>query len=122
MQFLRRHVPRGESAEPASTPPPCSPMIRPLSLPAPSIAPAGVASAALYDLAVEAGLAPLRKFTFSVATESWTGPIFDYPEMYALSLLNDDERAAYHQAKSTAAAAGTLFMTRGHHCFVGRNA
>lgn len=90
-----------------------------ISLPAPSIAPAGVASAALYDLATEAGLKPVRMFTCSVASESWTGPIFDYPEMYAMSLLSDDERAAYQRAKAKAVAAGTLFMTRGHHCFVG---
>ena len=90
-----------------------------ISLPAPSIAPAGVASAALYDLATDAGLKPVRMFTCSVASEGRTGPIFDYPEMYAMSLLSDDERAAYRNAKAKAVAAGTLFMTRGHHCFVG---
>lgn len=89
-----------------------------ISLPAPSVAPQGVASSELYDLASGNGLSPLRMFTYTVACRSGTGSIFDYPEMYALSLLTDDERVEYQNAKTAAAAAGTLFMTRGHHCIV----
>ena len=90
-----------------------------ISLPAASVAPGGVASAALYDMAVAAGFRPLRMHTYTVASERAEGPIMEYPETYALSLLTPAEQETYRAAKAEAAAAGTLFMTRGHHCFVG---
>ena len=100
---------------------PVSPDLRAkISLPAASVAPGGVASAALYDLAIGAGLTPERLHTFTVASEKSEGPIIEYPESFALSLLSADEQAEYRRAKAEAVANGTWFMTRGHHCFVGR--
>jgi len=86
---------------------------------APSIAPGGVATGALYQLAIAAGMKPLRMNTFCVASESCSGPFFEYPEMHGLSQLNTKEQQAYQISKAEAVASGTLFVTRGHHCFVG---
>ena len=86
---------------------------------APSIADGGVASAALYDLCRDAGLKPIRQYPFSVASEGAEGPVFTFPEMYALAQLTPDEREQFGAAKARAIADGTLFMTRMHHCFVG---
>ena len=91
-----------------------------ISLPAASVAPGGVATAALYGLAIAAGLTPDRMHTFTVASELSEGPIVEYPETHALSQLNAAEQAEYRQAKSAAVAEGSWFMTRGHHCFVGQ--
>ncbi len=90
-----------------------------IAKPAPSVGPAGVASAALYDLAREAGFMPVRMFIASIASESQHGPVLAYPETYALSQLDPDEQEAYRAAKAQALAHGTFFMTRCHHCFVG---
>lgn len=90
-----------------------------IAMPAPSIGDGGVASAALYQMAIEARLKPLRQFTHSVASESEEGPIFTFPEMYALSKLTSEEQALFRAAKADALKADTLFMTRMHHCFVG---
>jgi SAM-dependent methyltransferase len=91
-----------------------------ISLPAASVSPGGVASAALYDMAVAASMKPLRMYTYMVASERADGPIVEYPESHALSLLAADERDVYRAAKAEAVSASTFFMTRGHHCFVGR--
>ncbi len=90
------------------------------SLPASSVSAKGVASAALYDLCLGAGLLPLRMGPYTVSSERTDGPVFGQPEAHALSLLSPEEQQAYHAAKARALADGTLFMTRGHHCFVGR--
>lgn len=100
---------------------PVSPELRAkISLPAASVSPGGVASAALYDLAIAAGVQPERMHTFTVASEKTEGPIVEYPETFALSLLSAEEQAEYRTAKAEAIARGSWFMTRGHHCFVGR--
>lgn len=91
-----------------------------ISLPAASVSAGGVASAAVYDLAIAAGLKPERMHTFTVASERADGPIIEYPESFALSLLTPDEQAEYRAAKAQAVAKGSWFMTRGHHCFVGQ--
>lgn len=91
-----------------------------ISMPAASVAPGGVASAALYDLGVAAGLLPERMFPFMVASDSVGTPITEYPETHALSLVSAAEQAEYRAAKAQAIAAGTWFMTRGHHCFIGQ--
>ena len=99
---------------------PVAPELRPkFSLPAQSVSARGVASASLYDLAIAAGLKPQRMGPFTVASEAVDGPVFAQPESYALSQLTPSEREEYHAAKAKALAAGSLFMTRGHHCFVG---
>jgi len=90
-----------------------------ISVAAPSVGAGGVASSALYDLAIEAGLKPLRNYTYHVASESDRGPVFEFPETYALSVLTSEEQAEFHAAKAQAIEAGHLFVTRGHHCFVG---
>jgi SAM-dependent methyltransferase len=90
-----------------------------VSLPAGSVSLGGVATAALYDICREAGLKPLRQYPYIVASESTTGPVFEHPETHALSLLQPDEQQVFHASRAKALAAGTLFMTRGHHCFVG---
>ena len=89
------------------------------SLPASSVSAAGVATAALYDLCFKADLKSVRMGPYTVASERTDGPVFGQPEAHALSLLSPEEQQAYHAAKAKALAAGTLFMTRGHHCFVG---
>ncbi len=90
-----------------------------IALPAASVAPAGVASARLYDMAVAAGLRPIRKFVYTVAVANAAGPTYGYSENYALSLLTPAEQQAYYAAKAEAMAAGVLFQTRGHHGFIG---
>jgi SAM-dependent methyltransferase len=90
-----------------------------IARPAPSVAADGVATAALHARAMAAGLAPVRCYTFSVASEGSDGPVVDYPEMYALSRLEGPERSAYLEAKAAAVEQGTFFVTRPHHCFVG---
>ncbi|MCA8928153.1 MAG: methyltransferase domain-containing protein [Alphaproteobacteria bacterium] len=89
------------------------------SLPAQSVSAAGVASAKLYDLALAAGLEPVRMGPYTVSSERTDGPVLGQPEAYALSLLTPAERKEYFAAKAEAIAAGTFFMTRGHHVFVG---
>ncbi len=90
------------------------------SLPAQSVSASGVASAKLYDLCLTAGFEPVRMGPYTVVSERTDGPVFAQPEAYALSQLTPSERQDYHAAKAKALVAGTLFMTRGHHCFVGR--
>ncbi len=100
---------------------PVSPQLRgKISLPAASVSAGGVASAAVYDMAIAAGLRPERMHTFTVASERTDGPIIEYPESFALSLLTPDEQAEYRAAKAEAVAKGSWFMTRGHHCFIGQ--
>jgi len=100
---------------------PVSPQTRAkFSLPAQSVSAAGVASAKLYDLTLAAGLEPLRIGPYTVSSERSDGPVLGQPEAYALSQLSPAEREEYFAAKAEAIAAGTFFMTRGHHCFVGR--
>ena len=89
------------------------------SLPAQSVSPDGVATARIYSLGLAAGFKPVRMGTYTVSSERTDGPVFAQPETYALSLLSPQEQDAYRAAKEEALAAGTLFMTRGHHCFVG---
>lgn len=89
------------------------------ALPASSVSAHGVATAALYDLARAAGFTPIRMGPYTVSSERTDGPVFGQPEAHALSLLTPAEQQAYQEAKAKALAAGTLFMTRGHHCFVG---
>ena len=90
-----------------------------IEMPAASVHGDGVATAEIYKLATAAGLKPLRLFPYLVATEATSGPVFEFPEAYALAQLTPDEQAAYHAAKAQAQADGTLFFTRGHHCFIG---
>ncbi len=91
-----------------------------IAYPAPSVAAAGIATAGIHQLACQAGLRPLRCYSFEVASDGAArGPVIDYPEMFALSRLTPEERALYHQAKARAVADGTFFVTRSHHCFVG---
>lgn len=89
------------------------------SLPASSVAAHGVASAKLYQMGLAAGFKPVRMGPFTVSSERIDGPVFGQPEAHALSLLTPEEQQVFHEAKAKAAADGTLFMTRGHHCFVG---
>ena len=99
---------------------PVSAELRPkFSLPAQSVSASGVASAKLYDMGIAAGLTPVRMGPYTVVSERTDGPVFAQPEAYALSQLTPGEREEYQAAKTEALAAGTLFMTRGHHCFVG---
>ena len=90
-----------------------------IEMPAASVHADGVATAAIYRVALAAGLRPLSLYPYLVATEGTTGPVFEYPEAYALAQLMPDEQAAYLAAKAQAQADGTLFFTRGHHCFIG---
>lgn len=90
-----------------------------IEAPAASVGPGGIASGALYRVAADAGLRPLRLYPYIVASESSHGPVFEFPEAHALAQLTPGEQARYQAAKAEAIAAGTLFMTRGHHCFVG---
>ena len=89
------------------------------SMPASSVSAHGVATAKLYDMGLAAGFKPIRMGPFTVASERTDGPVFAQPEAHALSLLNAAEQPMYQEAKAQALASGTLFMTRGHHCFVG---
>lgn len=89
------------------------------AMPASSVSAHGVATAALYDMGLAAGFKPIRTGPFIVASERTDGPVFGQPEAHALSLLSPAEQQVYHAARAKALAAGTLFMTRGHHCFVG---
>jgi SAM-dependent methyltransferase len=89
------------------------------AMPASSVSAHGVATAALYDLGLAAGFTPIRMGPFTVSSERTDGPVFGQPEAHALSLLSPDEQLVYQEAKAKALADGTLFMTRGHHCFVG---
>ena len=88
-------------------------------MPAASVHADGVATAAIYRVASAAGLKPVSLYPYLVATEGTTGPVFEFPEAYALAQLTPDEQAAYQTAKAAARANGTLFFTRGHHCFIG---
>jgi ubiquinone/menaquinone biosynthesis C-methylase UbiE len=99
---------------------PLPPAIRSkIEMPASSISPNGIASAELYQMAAAAGLKQVRIFPYTVASESIHGPIFEFPEAHALAQLTPDEQVTYQAAKSRAIADGTIFMTRGHHCFIG---
>jgi ubiquinone/menaquinone biosynthesis C-methylase UbiE len=99
---------------------PLPPAIRSkIEMPASSISPNGIATAELYQLATTAGLRQLRLFPYTVASESIHGPIFEFPEAHALAQLTHDEQITYHAAKAQTVADGTIFMTRGHHCFIG---
>ena len=89
------------------------------SLPASSVSAHGVASAKLYDMGLSAGFKPIRMGPYTVSSERTDGPVFGQPEAHALSLLTPEEQQVFHEAKAKASADGTLFMTRGHHCFVG---
>ena len=71
-------------------------------------------------MGIAAGLTPVRMGPYTVVSERADGPVFAQPEAYALSQLTPGEREEYQAAKTEALAAGTLFMTRGHHCFVGK--
>lgn len=90
------------------------------NMPASSVAAAGVATAALYDMCLAAGFKTVRMGPYTVSSERTDGPVFGQPEAHALSLLSPAEQQAFHTAKAQALADGTLFMTRGHHCFVGQ--
>jgi len=90
-----------------------------IEMPAASVSVDGVATAEVYQVASAAGLKPLRLYPYIVASEGISGPVFEFPEAHALAQLTPDEQAAYQTAKAQAAADGTLFLTRGHHCFVG---
>ena len=90
------------------------------AMPASSVSAHGVASAALYDMGLAAGFTPVRMGPYTVASERTDGPVFGQPEAHALSLLSPAEQQVYQEARAKALAAGTLFMTRGHHCFVGQ--
>ena len=100
---------------------PVTPEIRAkIARPAASVSADGIATAALYSTATAAGLRPVHLYPFTVASESTHGPVFEFPETHALAQLTTDEQAAYQAAKAQAIADGTLFLTRGHHCFIGQ--
>ncbi|MFT5507454.1 MAG: ubiquinone/menaquinone biosynthesis C-methylase UbiE [Hyphomicrobiaceae bacterium] len=100
---------------------PISPEIRAkIEIPAGSVAPNGVATAALYDLATAAGLKPSHMYPYIVASETTSGPVFEFPEAHALAQLTSEEQTAYQAAKEEAVKSGTIFLTRGHHCFIGQ--
>ena len=90
-----------------------------IEVPASSVGSNGVASAAIYQMAVGAGLKPLRLYPFTVASEGIYVPVFEFPEAHALAQLTPDEQAEFQSAKAEAVADGTIFLTRGHHCFIG---
>lgn len=90
-----------------------------IEMPAASVSRNGVATAEVYQVASAASLKPLRLYPYIVASEGTTGPVFEFPEAHALAQLTPNEQAAYQAAKAQAAADGTLFLTRGHHCFIG---
>lgn len=90
-----------------------------IEMPAASVSANGIATAAIYQVASAAGLKPIQLYPYIVASEGTAGPVFEFPEAHALAQLSPDEQAAYQTAKARAAADGTLFLTRGHHCFIG---
>lgn len=91
-----------------------------IGMPAASKAPAGVASAALYAMAVAAGIEPIRAYPYYVAADESRGPTFTYAASHALSLLTETEKSVFRAARAAAHAAGLLCLSRGHHCFIGK--
>lgn len=91
-----------------------------IAAPAASVGPDGVATAEIYQVASAAGLELLRLYPYIVASEQPDGPVFEFPEAHALAQLTAHEQAAFYEAKAQASADGTLFVTRGHHCLIGK--
>ena len=59
-------------------------------------------------------------YPYIVASETTSGPVFEFPEAHALAQLTSEEQTAYQAAKEEAVKSGTIFLTRGHHCFIGQ--
>jgi ubiquinone/menaquinone biosynthesis C-methylase UbiE len=87
--------------------------------PVPSVGEKGCADASLYRRFAASGLADLKLFPQYMMTYDPDGVIWRYYEPYALTLLDDGERAQWYEARAQAVADGSIFYARPLHCAVG---
>jgi ubiquinone/menaquinone biosynthesis C-methylase UbiE len=95
------------------------PLRRKITAPPHSVAANGVADSSLYRRMRRAGLEGLVCFPFLVTLDEPGGPIWRYREDHVLSLLNDEELAAWHDSRAKAVEDGLLMMAHPLHCAVG---
>lgn len=95
------------------------PIRRKITAPPHSVAAKGVADSSLYRRMRRAGLEGLVCFPFLVTLDEPGGPIWRYREDHVLALLNEEELAAWHDARARAVEAGQLMMAHPLHCAVG---
>ena len=94
-------------------------ILRKVSTPPQSVAPAGVADRSLYRRMREAGFVDLVCFPTLVTLDQPGGPIWRNREDYVLSQLSLEELPLWHAARDKAEQDGLLFMAHPLHCAVG---
>jgi SAM-dependent methyltransferase len=95
------------------------PILRKVSVPPRSVAPAGIADRSLYRRMREAGFVDLVCFPSLVTLDRPGGPIWRNREDYVLSQLSLEELPLWHAERDKAEHDGLLFMAHPLHCAVG---
>jgi SAM-dependent methyltransferase len=95
------------------------PILRKVSVPPRSVAPAGVADRSLYQRMRDAGFVDLVCFPSLVTLDRPGGPIWRNREDYVLSQLSLEELPLWHAERDKAEQDGLLFMAHPLHCAVG---